>query len=138
MLVVNFLVVFLIAFIKQLVVYIAFAICNIYDNYSVIIIPTIILIGYLVFYFSNTDKICKLLKINKNRYDIYGFISWVVAAILQEFLLNIDSIWKIVPKSGGFMPGIEYILVPFYFTVYLLVLGIIKVIIYIIKRINNK
>lgn len=98
---VSFLAVFLIAFIKQLVVYVVFAACNSYGGDIVVIIPTILLIGYLILYFTSTDKICKLIKIDKKKYDTYGCISWILSAILQFILSDIDFIWKALPKSGG-------------------------------------
>ena len=138
---VNFLIIFIIEFVKQLLLLGSFAFSIKLHNYNniAITIPILLLIGYLVFYFLYSENITAKLKMKKIFYDLYGFLSWIISGFLIWYIIiDLDDRWNFLPKLGGFLSGVEYILIPFFLGIYIVVLGIIKVIIYIIKRIYNK
>ena len=45
--------------------------------------------------------------------------------------------WGMEEKTGGMFSGLEYILAPILLGIYLLVLGVIKLIVFIVKKLGD-
>ena len=142
MLMISFLIIFIIVFAKQLLLLATFALCIKFDSYSDMAqyIPIVLLIGYLLFYFLCSKTIAKKLMIEKFFYDLYSFLSWIISGLLISGLLiyglttlDFAYIYDFLPTSGGMFSGLEYIMIPIFLGTYIVVLGIIKLIIYIFK-----
>ena len=136
---INFFIVLFVVFLKQLVFLATFGLSVSINADGIILIPITLLIVYLVSHFLHSKAIYEKIKLDKTLYDVYGFISWLLVGGLITFLIFTNSwLWKILPTTGGMFSGLEYILVPIFLGLYLIALGILKVIVFIVKKISKK
>lgn len=132
---INFLIVLFVVFVKQLVFLSTFGLSVSINGDGIILIPIALLIIYLVSHFLHSKTIYEKIKLDKTLYDVYGFISWLLVGGLITFLIFTDSwLWEILPTTGGMFSGLEYILVPIFLGLYLIALGILKLIVFIVKK----
>jgi len=130
----GFLKTFLIVFIKQLIFLITFGFVISVNSDGIIYVPLILLIIYLIVYFKYYKKIYIQMKLSKNLFNVYYFISWIIIGFLFTYLILTESwLWNILPKTIGMFSGLEYILFPILLTIYLIVWCIIKIGIYVFK-----
>ena len=135
---IGFLKTFLFVFIKQVLFLVAFGFSVSVNSDGIIFIPTVLLIIYLILYFKYSNKVYNQLKLDKNSFNLYYFISWIIIGILITYLIFTESwIWNILPTSTGMFSGLEYILVPILLIIYLIVWGIIKIGIYVFLKLKS-
>lgn len=135
---INFLIVLFIVFVKQLVFLVTFGLSVSINGDSMILIPIALLIVYLISHFLHSKTIYEKLKLDKTLYDVYGFISWLLIGILITSLMFTSWFWEIIPRTNGMFSGLEYLLVPVFLGLYLIALGILKSIVFIIKKLSKK
>ena len=110
-----------IVFIKQLIFLMFFGLAVSINCDGIIIVPIFLIIVYLISYFLHSKTICEKINVDKTKYDIYGFISWLLVGGLITFLLVTDSwLWIFLTTTGGFLGGFEYIFVPILLILYLI------------------
>ena len=132
----NFNRVALITIIQQIII---LAIINFVRNEDVSgIFHLFIFIIYLSMYF-NYDEIFEF-KITKIQFKLYSIISWIILGFiltpLTLFLMNIGLLPDLC--SGTWICLFpDYILLPIFIILYLIILGIIEFIIFIVKTIKN-
>ena len=86
---INFFIILFIVFIKQILFMLSFCLAVYINSDGSYFIPIILLILYLIFHFIYSNKIYEKLKLNKIKYNIYSFISWLlVGCILIAILFN--------------------------------------------------
>ena len=135
---IKFLKILFIVLIKQILFMASFCLA-VYINSDVsYFIPIILLILYLITHFKHLNILCKKLKLDKKLYDIYGFISWIIGCAILLSVLFDTWIWELLPKTGSMFSGLEYILAPILLSAYLIILGILKLIIFIINKVTKK
>ena len=133
----GFLKTFLLVFIKQVLFLVVFGFSVSVNSEAIFFIPTALLIIYLIIYFKYSNKVYTNLKLDKNSFSLYYFISWIIIGILITYLIFTGSwIWNILPTSTGMFSGLEYILVPILLIIYLIVWGIIKIGIYVFLKLK--
>ena len=134
---IGFLKMFLFVFIKQVLFLVAFGFSVSVNSEAIIFVPTTLLIICLIIYFKYSNKVYTHLKIDKNSFSLYYFISWIIIGILITYLIFTESwIWNILPTSTGMFSGLEYILVPILLIIYLIVWVIIKIGIYVFLKLK--
>lgn len=135
---IGFLKTFLFVFIKQVLFLVAFGFSVSVNGDGIIFVPTALLIIYLIFCFKYSKKVYNRLKLDKNSFDLYYSISWIIIGILITYLILTESwIWNILPTTGGMFSGLEYILVPILLIGYLLTVIILKIGIYLIDKVKK-
>ena len=134
--------IFLMVFIKQVIFLVTFGFSISINSDGIFFVPVVLLVLYLIFYFKYLKKIYNHIKLDKNLFSLYYFISWLIIGGLISYLIFTDSwLWNILPKTTGMFSGLEYILVPILLVVYLVVLVTLKLIIYAflyLKKFFNK
>ena len=135
---INFLIVLFVVLVKQILFMTSFCLAIYINSDGSDFIPIILLVLYLISHFKHTNKICDKLKLDNKLYNIYGFISWILVGVILLSILFDTWIWGLLPKTGGMFSGLEYILAPILLGIYLLVLGVIKLIVFIVKKIRKK
>lgn len=135
---IKFLKILSIVLIKQILFMTSFCLAVYINNYVSYFIPIILLILYLIIHFKHLNRLCKKLKLDKKLYNIYGFISWILVEIILLSILFDTWIWELLPKTGGMFSGLEYILAPILLSTYLVIVGILKLIIFIINKVTKK
>lgn len=137
---IQFLKVLSIVLIKQILFitsfFLAIYISN--NNGASFFIPIILLTLYLISHFEHLNILCEKLKLDKESYKIYGFISWILVEIILLKILFNTEIWNLLPKTNGMFSGIEYIFIPILLSAYLVILCILELIIFIINIIIDK
>lgn len=135
---IKFLKILSIVLIKQILFMTSFCLA-VYINSDVsYFIPIILLILYLITHFRYLNILCKKLKLDKKLYNIYGFISWILVEVILLSILFDTWIWELLPKPGDMFSGLVYILAPILLSAYLIILGILKLIIFIINKVAKK
>ena len=135
---IKFLKILSIVLIKQILFMTSFCLAVYINSYVSYFIPIILLILYLIIHFKHLNILCKKLKLDKKLYNIYGFISWILVEIILLSILFNTWIWELLPKTGGMFSGLEYILAPILLSTYLVIVGILKLIIFIINKVTKK
>lgn len=135
---IKFLKILSIVLIKQILFMTSFCLAVYINSYVSYFIPIILLILYLIIHFKYLNILCKKLKLDKKLYNIYGFISWILVEIILLSILFDTWIWELLPKTGGMFSGLEYILAPILLNTYLVIVGILKLIIFIINKVQRK
>lgn len=135
---IKFLKILSIVLIKQILFMTSFCLAVYINSYVSYFIPIILLILYLIIHFKYLNILCKKLKLDKKLYNIYGFISWILVEIILFSILFDTWIWELLPKTGGMFSGLEYILAPILLSTYLVIVGILKLIIFIINKVQRK
>lgn len=135
---IKFLKILSIVLIKQILFMTSFCLAVYINSYVSYFIPIILLILYLIIHFKHLNILCKKLKLDKKLYNIYGFISWILVEIILFSILFDTWIWELLPKTGGMFSGLEYILAPILLSTYLVIVGILKLIIFIINKVQRK
>ena len=135
---IKFLKILSIVLIKQILFMTSFCLAVYINSYVSYFIPIILLILYLIIHFKYLNILCKKLKLDKKLYNIYGFISWILVEIILLSILFDTWIWELLPKTGGMFSGLEYILAPILLSTYLVIVGILKLIIFIINKVQRK
>ena len=139
---IQFLKVLSIVLIKQILFitsfFLAIYISNNNNNGASFFIPIILLTLYLISHFEHLNILCEKLKLDKESYKIYGFISWILVEIILLKILFNTGIWNLLPKTNGMFSGIEYIFIPILLSAYLVILCILELIIFIINIIIDK
>jgi len=134
----GFLKTFLIVFIKQLIFLITFGFVISVNSDGIIFVPITLLIIYLIFYFKYSNKVYNQLKLDKNSFNLYYSISWIIIGILISYLILAESwLWNILPRTTGMFSGLEYILVPILLIIYFIIWWIIKIGIYVFLKLKN-
>ena len=134
----NFFIIFLIVLFKQLIFLGFFGLSVSINGDYVIILPILILIIYIIIHFIYSKKIYKTINLDKHLFYVYALISWISVGILITYLLFTKSwIWNLLPTTTGMFSGLEYILVPIFLILYLIILGIMKLIILIISMLSK-
>ena len=135
---INFLKTFLIVLVKQVLFLTVFGISVKINADGVILIPIALLILYIISHFLHSKKICNWLNLDGNLFNVYSCISWIIVGSYITYLIITESwIWNLLPTTGGMFSGLEYILVPIFLGAYLIVLGIIKFILFVITKLKK-
>lgn len=135
---IKFLKILSIVLIKQILFMTSFCLAVYINSYVSYFIPIILLILYLIIHFKYLNILCKKLKLDKKLYNIYGFISWILVEIILLSILFDTWIWELLPTTCGMFSGLEYILAPILLSTYLVIVGILKLIIFIINKVQRK
>lgn len=132
---IDFLKIFLIVFIKQVLFLAFFGFAVSINSDGIIIFPVMLLVLYLLFYFKCSKRVYEIIKLDKKLFNLYYFISWLIIGCLITYLIFTDSwLWHILPTTTGMFSGLEYILVPILLVIYLVVLVILKFIISMVQK----
>jgi len=135
---IGFLKTFLFVFIKQVLFLVAFGFSVSVNSDGIIFVPITLLIIYLIFYFKYSNKVYNQLKLDKNSFNLYYSISWIIIGILISYLILAESwLWNILPRTTGMFSGLEYILVPILLIIYFIIWWIIKIGIYVFLKLKN-
>ena len=136
---ISFFIVLFIVLVKQILFMTSFCLAIYINSDGSYFIPIILLVLYLISHFLHTNKICEKLKLDKMLYNIYGFISWIVVGGIITYILFYSAwVWEILPTTGGMFSGLEYIFAPMFLGIYIIALGILKLIVFIAKKISKK
>ena len=138
---ISFIIIFLISLIEQSLFVISFTFIEPFHGIDIkMMIPLMTLVIFMVLYFNFSKYLHKLLKIDKEKFDMSYLVSWFVCGYITSYLiLAFEPIKSMLPTNGGEHGGLEYILVPFFIGIYYIILLIYKFISYLlITKKNNK
>lgn len=89
-------------------------------------------ISYVILYFINKQKLVEKVKFTSLKFNIILFITWNISALII-FAINCylgDGI-NVLKGDGGFLGGIEYLIIPLLLILTSITIVILKFIIYI-------
>ena len=120
-------------FIIQLLIFIFI---NEYTHMSNIFLsPYFLGFVYLVLYFWQKEKIKKKLELTNKYFYLAIIITWTILNIVSFFTLGLLVRFKVLAGTGDFLAGIEYIIMPFFYEIEMIVIFVLDVIWFVIKKI---
>lgn len=134
----KFLKIFSLVFVKQIFFFLLFCLAVYINSDFSMFLPLSSLLIYLILYFIYFKKIYIKLKLTNIKFSLFYFVSWLLSGILIfSLIFYCNWFWTLLPKAPGWFSGLEYILVPIFLALYLVVWSIINLGLFIYNKLKK-
>ena len=90
---------------------------------------------YLILYFWKKENIKKKYQLTNKYFYLSILITWTILSVISFFVLGLLVRARVLAGTGYFLAGIEYIIMPLFYELEMIVILILDLIWFIIKKI---